>query len=92
MNTERNVQNGNGDLLRRLQALSFAMVECELYLDAYPECVAALDYYKDITRQYRELSEKYGETVAPVRHEDIVGDSWTWVNTPWPWQMPEKEK
>ena len=73
-------------MLRRLQELAFAKVECELYLDAYPECAAALEYYKSIIGQYRELCEQYEAEFAPIRQENITADGWTWVDTPWPWQ------
>ena len=74
-------------LTKKLQELAFAKVECELYLDAYPECAAALDYYKGIIKEYTKLAELYENTVAPIRQENIMSDKWTWVQTPWPWQM-----
>ena len=74
-------------LAKKLQELSFAKVECELYLDAYPECAAALDYYKGIIKEYAKLAELYENTVGPIRQENIMADKWTWVDTPWPWQM-----
>ena len=88
MNREtKAMTNGSREeLLRKMQALAFAKVECELYLDAYPECQAALEYYKNIIAEYRELAERYEAEYAPIRQENISADSWTWVNTPWPWQ------
>ena len=74
-------------LAKKLQELAFAKVECELYLDAYPECAAALDYYKGIIKEYAKLAELYENTVGPIRQENIMADKWTWVDTPWPWQM-----
>ena len=83
--------NGQGTvspamLQRKLQELAFAKVECELYLDAYPECAAALDYYRGIIGEYARLAELYENTVGPIRQENITADRWTWVDTPWPWQ------
>ena len=80
------------EMTRRLQELAFAKVECELYLDAHPECMAALDYYKKLVGDYKTLAEMYENTVGPIRQENIVGDGWTWINTPWPWQMEGDEK
>ena len=74
-------------LTKKLQEVAFAKVECELYLDAYPECAAALDYYKGIIKEYAKLAELYENTVGPIRQENIMADKWTWVQTPWPWQM-----
>ncbi len=79
-------------LLRKLQELAFAKVECELYLDAHPECMNALDYYKNVINEYRALAEVYENTVGPIRQEGVSDDRWTWVDTPWPWQMDGKER
>lgn len=76
-------------MLKRLQALAFAKTECELYLDAYPECMPALDHYKSIVKEYRDFAEKYENEYGPIRQENIFSDSWTWVKTPWPWQVAE---
>ena len=74
-------------LMRELQKIDFALYETILYLDAYPECAAALDYYKGIIKEYAKLAELYENTVGPIRQENIMADKWTWVDTPWPWQM-----
>ena len=81
--------SGSHELLKRLQALAFAKTECELYLDAYPECSAALDHYKGIVKEYLELMNKYENEYGPIRQENVVGDSWGWVKTPWPWQTAD---
>ena len=73
-------------LMKKLQELAFAKVECELYLDAYPECAAALDYYKGIINEYKRLAELYENMYGPIRQENVTAEKWTWVDTPWPWQ------
>ena len=86
------MNNGMNDavriaLLKKIQALAFAKVETELYLDAHPECASALEYYKNLIREYGALTEKYENKYGPIRQENVVGDSWTWVASPWPWQL-----
>lgn len=80
------------ELLRKIQELAFMKVECELYLDAYPECQVALDKYKDIIRQYNELRAQYENEYTPIRQENTHGGEWKWVLTPWPWQENESAK
>ena len=74
-------------LLRRLQELSFALVETHLYLDTHPTNRAALDYYRTTKSEYDRLSAEY-EMKAPilplVRDED---SDWRWVREPWPWEL-----
>ena len=79
----------NSDLMRKIQALSFAKVETELYLDAHPECEKALDYYKKIIAELNELMIKYQNENGPLFAEATVGNEWKWVKKPWPWQMEE---
>lgn len=96
-NNNANNNAGNGvlsemsaeQLLKKLQALAFAKVECELYLDGHPECGAALDKYRSIIKEYGELASRYENTVAPIRAENISDERWTWVDTPWPWQTAD---
>lgn len=78
---------GRDDLLRRIQELAFMKVECELYLDAYPECNMALEQYKNIIKQYTELAERYENEYGTIRQENTRGGEWKWVSTPWPWQL-----
>ncbi len=76
----------NKNLLRKIQALSFAKVETELYLDTHPDSKQALEYYRDILKELDDAMTKYQNEVAPLVAEGVVGDSWTWVKDKWPWQ------
>ena len=76
----------SAELMKKLQALAFAKVECELYLDAYPECAAALQHYKEVVAEYAALANMYEEEYGPIRQENVNGERWTWVDMPWPWQ------
>ena len=78
------------ELMNKIQAVCFAKVEAELYLNSHPECTPALDYYKGLCKEYDELVSLYENTVAPLTHEGAAKDSWKWVDSPWPWQF-EKE-
>ena len=83
----------NNSLLRKIQALSFAKVEAELYLDTHPDCATALEYYRNVLDQLDEAMTKYQNEVAPLYTEGAAGDSWRWVEGKWPWQldMPNRE-
>lgn len=85
-NTEQNGSINAEQMLKKIQALAFAKVETELYLNGHPECKAALDYYKKLCNEYDELVSVYENTVMPITHEGAVGERWEWGNSPWPWQ------
>ncbi len=81
------MDNGMGReaLLKKIQALSFAKVESELYLDVHPDSKQALNYYKGVLAELDEYMTEYQNKYGPLFAEGVVGDSWTWVNSPWPW-------
>ncbi len=79
-------------LLRKIQALSFAKVETELYLDVYPESAQALSYYRNILSQLDEAMTEYQNKYGPLFAEGVVGDRWTWVEGKWPWQLDTEDK
>lgn len=78
------------NLLRKIQALSFAKVETELYLDTHPEVRQALEYYRNILSELDEAMTEYQNKYGPLFAEGTVGDRWTWVEGKWPWQLEEE--
>ncbi|MBO5212240.1 MAG: spore coat protein CotJB [Clostridia bacterium] len=76
------------NLMSKVQAYSFAVKEANLYLDAYPESKAALDYYNKYknleVRAIAEYEMRYGPINLPSEAK-----SWSWVCGPWPWQNEE---
>lgn len=86
------MENNRKSLMRKIQELSFAKVETELYLDAHPDNKAAIAYYRDILSNLDELMTKYQNEVGPIFQEGIVGDEWLWVKKPWPWQLDEESE
>ena len=79
------------ELLRKVQALSFAKVETELYLDTHPESQQALNYYKRILEELDEAMTEYQNKYGPLFAEGVVGDRWTWVEGAWPWQLDTED-
>lgn len=77
-------------LLRKIQELSFTIVELGLFLDTHPECKMALDAYKERKRELDEYTERYELNYGPLVATSTNGDRWTWIDTPWPWQIEER--
>ena len=75
------------ELMREIQALSFAKVETELYLDTHPDNLTALEYYKDTIAKLDEVMEKYQHKFGAIFAESVSGDGWNWVKQKWPWQI-----
>ena len=90
MNKEQRARKSgmvNEPLLKKIQALSFAKTETELYLDAHPDCMAALEYYRELIRELQGLMDEYEGTVGALRAENETSDGWSWTCKPWPWQI-----
>ena len=78
--------NSKQRLMRAIQAYSFAVYDTHLYLDAYPDCQEAKEYYNKYSRMLSkavaEYESKYGHITPPNEVKE-----WTWTDGPWPWQM-----
>lgn len=75
------------DLMKKIQELSFAKVETELFLDTHPECKQALDYHHKIVDELDMAMSEYQNKYGPIVSGGVIGDSWSWVEGAWPWQM-----
>ncbi len=76
-----------------LQAIDFALQETVLYLDAYPDCKPALDYYHQLIETRAQLLAAYEKNCAPVTmYGNTSRTSWDWVQGPWPWELAANEK
>ena len=77
-------------MMKAYQAYSFAAHEALLYLDAYPDCREALEYYnknqKMAERAKAEYEAKHGPITPPKEAEN-----WSWTSSPWPWQVWEEK-
>ena len=75
-------------LLHKINTLSFALVETNLYLDGHPTNRAALDYYRTTYDEYKRLKEEYETKYAPLTPTVGATDTeWKWVREPWPWEI-----
>lgn len=82
---------GKEALLKKIQALSFAKVETELYLDTHPDSKSALDYYRGVLNQLDAAMTEYQNKYGPLFAEGVVGDRWSWVEGAWPWQLDTED-
>lgn len=77
-----------GELKRKLKTVDFSLIDTVLYLDAYPDCKAALAYYHKLREERQRLVEALSRSCdMPVTNFDNASeDTWNWVDTPWPWE------
>lgn len=77
------------ELLHRIQALEFAAIDLNLFLDTHPQERRALTDYNRIVAELQELKRRYEETYGPLTNFGHAPSRypWQWVETPWPWEM-----
>lgn len=80
--------NEQAELLTYVDALSFAMMDLNLYLDVYPDDKNALQLFNQYRVQADEYTKKYEEKYGPL---ELTSNSlntfpWAWDNSPWPWE------
>ncbi len=74
-------------LLTHLSQVSFAVIEAVLYLDTHPCDKEAMEYYQKMKNLRKEALEKYQEKFGPLFNDSNYDEcSWTWTETPWPWE------
>ena len=71
---------------KRLQKISFALVELVLYLDAYPNCEKAKKYYRELSDERDMLLKALSKAGMPMSSMNVQGNEWTWTDGPWPWE------
>ena len=71
--------------LSELMALDFAIDELGLYLVTHADDQEALELYWNYIRLAKEGREKYEQQYGPLSQTTITGDSYRWLQDPWPW-------
>lgn len=75
------------ELKNRLRMVKFAIIETGLYLDAYPHCQKALQYYHKLIKEKEILAELVNKKCGPMTiFDNSSEDHWAWVKGPWPWE------
>ncbi len=80
--------NEQAELLTYVDALTFAMIDLNLYLDVYPNDREALELFNQYRMQADEYTKKYENKYGPL---ELTSNSlntfpWAWDNAPWPWE------
>lgn len=76
------------ELLNHINAVSFAVVEAQLYLDTHPDDPDALAFFHKYLEERKIALKEYATYYGPLTIDSTAScdDRWKWVNEPWPWQ------
>ena len=73
-------------LMEQIRAVDFALYETVLYLDVYPHSCDALETYRKLKAQSDALHAEYESVYGPLTPFGSKGDSWDWMEKPFPWE------
>lgn len=78
------------EMMRRVQMLSFVLVDVALYLDTHPNCERALCFYHKYNALYKQAAEEYESAFGPITPASVRSTvTWTWIEEPWPWEQED---
>jgi len=76
------------EMLKKVQMLSFVLVDVDLFLDTHPDSKAALNYHEKYAALYQQAKDEYEAEYGPLTCGSVnIKDEWSWINNPWPWEM-----
>lgn len=80
--------NDQARMLTSIDALKFAMIDLNLYLDIYPNSKEYIDlfnrYRVEVNGIIKEYENKYGP--LNLNSDAMMSYPWAWDKTPWPWE------
>ncbi len=78
---------GNQELLN-LQAISFVILDLNLFLDNQSDDKEVLKLINEYVNKYKKLKMQYENKYGPLTVTgDNLGDNYfKWVHSPWPWE------
>lgn len=85
-NDECGCGKGCDQLIKRLRKVDFAIYDTVLYLDVYPDCGKAKEYYHKLIAEREELCRKINSDCFTLTANDVKPGAWTWTKGPWPWE------
>ena len=75
------------ELLIKVQELSFACLDMNLYLDTHPEDKKAISTYNTFCAEFLKAKCAYENKYGPLTNFGYSPSKcpWQWVENPWPW-------
>lgn len=82
------ITNEQEDYLYKIQSVSFAAHDANLYLDTHPNDTNMIKLYNKYMNDEKMLVNEYESKYGPLDLYDTTGlnkTPWAWLKKPWPW-------
>ena len=88
-NSNCNCSMEQKNLKRYIDLVSFAALDCAMFLDTHPESKEALEYFEYYKNARKQAIKEYSSRFSPLNLDTVPKDTefWAWANKPWPWEM-----
>lgn len=73
-------------MLRKVYETGFALDDIILYLDTHPMDMDAMNYYRFMRQANEDAVKAYEQMFGPLMANSVMGDTWSWIDNPWPWE------
>lgn len=85
---EINPANEQADLLTYLDALCFATIDINLYLDIYPDDKDMNTLFNQYRMELNKVKEEYQSKYGPILTSSNANNNYPfpWIDSPWPWE------
>jgi spore coat protein JB len=75
------------ELLQRISALDFYIIDLHLYLNTHPDDNEAILLYNNCITQVIGLRDEYSRQYGMLLANNCTSKQpWQWIENPWPWQ------
>lgn len=80
--------NEQAELLTYIDALCFACIDLELYLDVFPEDKEKIQLFNQYKEEKNNIIKKYENQFGPLSldSDNLNKYPWSWDDKPWPWE------
>ena len=78
--------NEQAELLTYIDAYCFAAHDLNLYLDNHPNDREMIKLFKDYNDKANGFIREYEQKYGPLFVDTSNGNSWSWNDSPWPWE------
>ena len=79
--------NDQARMLTNIDALGFAMIDLNLYLDVFPNDREKINLYNQYRKEKEGLLKEYESKYGPItpNSDSLNSYPWAWNKMPWPW-------
>lgn len=80
--------NEQAEKLTYIDALCFACIDLNLYLDNFPNNKELVNLFNQYTEEKERAIKEYEQKYGPLTVDNSVDNSnnWRWNSIPWPWE------